>query len=253
MEWIVLGSGCFSPTQPGGGEVRNPSGYALRRGRETFLFDFGFGNLRQLARAGLSPESVSHAFITHLHPDHWGDLAALLFHFRYERAPRSKVLTLAGPKGFKEALIRLKSAYRPYLNPRSYGLKVRELETGALVRGPGWTVRARKVPHSARALAYRFEAGGKSAVYSGDTAFSEPLARFASGAGLFVLECTVPSSRPLPGIHLTPPEALRLVELSGCRKALLSHLSHESAREAGRLISSSGRIKIARDLMKVRL
>ena len=75
LTFHVLGSGAFAPG-PGerGRRVRNPSGYAVETPRGVVLFDLGFGNLRQLYRAGLESRRVTHAFFSHRHPDHVGDL-----------------------------------------------------------------------------------------------------------------------------------------------------------------------------------
>jgi ribonuclease BN (tRNA processing enzyme) len=252
MELIVLGSGCFAPPKPGG-VVRNPSGYALRIGKRTVLFDFGFGNLRQLVRAGLDPSDVSHVFLTHSHLDHVGDLAALLFYYRYEAKPRGGRLNLVGFPGFSAWLRRIQRALTPNMTPRGYRLTVRELKPGRVLSEAGMVVRSQAVPHFVPSQAYRLEAAGRSFVYSGDTAYDEKLARFASGSDLFVLECTQPASKPLPAGHVTAAEAVRLVELSGCRRALLSHLSEGSAREAARLIRSRRNVRLAHDLLRVKV
>ena len=48
-----------------------------------------------IARARLRPEDVSDVFLTHVHPDHCGDLPALLFLFRYDVKPRAARLRAA--------------------------------------------------------------------------------------------------------------------------------------------------------------
>src|SRR5262245_22555303 len=141
MELTVLGSGAFAPPPAGSRAlVRNPSGYAVDVGAELLLFDLGFGNFRQMVKAGLDPRRVAHVFITHRHLDHLGDLAALLFHFRYEAKPKGGSLALYGPPGFRKFLDLLKRAHAPWLGARGYRAKVRELEPGVTVRGRGWTV-----------------------------------------------------------------------------------------------------------------
>ena len=76
-EFVVLGSGGFSPAKAGQGTQRNPAGYAVRLKDEVVLLDLGFDKLRQLARAGLDPDAVGTVFFAHRHPDHVGDLALL--------------------------------------------------------------------------------------------------------------------------------------------------------------------------------
>lgn len=243
-ELLVLGSGSS------GAFDRNPAGYALRRGGETLLFDLGFGNFRQLRRAGVDPGSVSNAFFTHRHPDHVGDLAALLFHYHYGGLPRGRRLRLHGPRGFAAFVRRLMKAHGPWLAPRGASLSVVELEDGGRAGGEGWEVLCRKVPHSTEALAYRFESREGRFCYSGDTGYDEGLARFAAGVDVFLLECTL-SDRERAAGHLRVSEALRLGELSGARRVLLTHLSGSSLAQLRR--ARTGRARPARDLMVLKL
>lgn len=246
----VLGSGCFAPGAAGA--VRNPAGYALARGDQTLLFDFGFGNLRQLVRAGLSPDSVSHAFFSHRHPDHVGDLAALLFYYRYDGKPRKNKLNLYGPRGFKAFFERLTKAYQPWLRPRGFKVEVAELEEKAVVRGDGWRVLCREVPHTTEALAFRYDSKSGSVCYTGDTTFDPGIARFAEGVDLFLVECTLADGAKTDG-HLRVSEALELARLSGANKTLLTHLSPESEKGLARRLSKLPRVSKAEDLAVVRI
>lgn len=252
IDFVVLGSGTFAPEGRAGDDVRRPAGYALRLREQIVLFDFGFGSLHQLARAGLDPNEISHAFFTHRHPDHVGDLAALLFLYHYADKPKSGTLRLYGPRGFAGFHSRLQRAHYPWLKPRGFRLEVAELEEKQRVEGPGWTVACREVPHSTEALAFRLDSKPASVCYTGDTGFDAGLAKFAEKVDLFVLECSL-SDRRKNENHLQVSQALRLFEASAAKKGLLSHLSPESSKEAARKLPRSGRLKIASDLMRVRL
>lgn len=127
---------------------------------------------------------------------------------------------------------------------------VEELEERAVVDGQGWRVHCREVPHTTEALAYRFESPEGSVCYSGDTAYDRGLAGFASGAGLFVLEATVPDGGRAGG-HLRVSQALELARLSGARRVLFSHLSPGSDAQLSRRIAGSRRFRKAEDLMRV--
>ena len=248
MELVILGSG--SAFQEGAQVVRNPAGYALVLGRRVVLFDFGFGNLRQLWRAGLSAGDVSDVFLSHRHPDHCGDLVALLFYFKYDGRPKSGELTVWGPKGIREFVRRIQTAYAPWAEPKDYKLRIRELNGNGRAETRESGVEWMPVPHPTPSVAYRFLYKGKSFVYSGDTGYCPALADFAAGADLFALECTVPERERMDG-HLTPKLALATLEASGCKKGLLMHLSPKSESEARRL-APKGTL-FARDLMRVRV
>lgn len=251
-ELIVLGSGSFAPARPGAGTVRNPAGYALRLGSEVVLFDFGFGNLRQLCRAGLDPDSVGTVFFTHRHPDHVGDLAALLFRWRYEGRPRKGRLRLFGPRGFKSFAARLERAYHPWLRPRGFSMTVEDLADRAVVRGDGWKVMCREVPHTTESLAYRLEAGKISMAYTGDTGWDQGLARFAEEVSLFAVEATLADSERMEG-HLRVTEALDLGRASRAKRVLLTHLSPSSEKGLGRRLTRFPWAIAAEDLMRIPL
>lgn len=253
MEFLVLGSGAFDPPKPGTGEVRNPAGYALLRDKETYLFDFGFGNLRQLVRAGVEQTSVSHVFVSHLHPDHVGDLPALLFSFRYDDKPRTGRLRLFGPPGFKDWMERLRALHGRHVEPKGYVLEIDEIVPGEPIAGAGWKVVARRTEHSVHCNCYRFFADGKSLVYTGDTAYDPLLAGFAAGADLFVLESSMPEKKGIAGVHLGVDQALKVAEAAGAAKTVFTHVTEASARQLRAKLRGKRGWTLARDRMRIKL
>ncbi len=250
LELTVLGSGAYAPGREG--KVRNPAGYAVRAGDDLVLLDLGFGNVRQLARARLDPSEVSDLFLTHAHPDHCGDLPALLFLFRSGPKPRSGRLRVWGPAGTRALVAGLCRVWTPWLDPRGYALEVRELSDGGEVQGLGWVVEAKSVPHTTRALAYRMSRGSASLVYTGDMEYDPSFARFAASCDLLLVECTCAEDDAIPG-HLSPRQALQIARDSRCGRALLTHLSDASAAAAARLLAGEPRAELARDLMRRRI
>jgi ribonuclease BN (tRNA processing enzyme) len=249
LDFFVLGSGCYAPgANPS--SVRNPSGYALRRGDEILIFDLGFGNFRQMVRAGLDPNQVSNVFISHRHPDHLGDLPALLFYYRYDGKPRRKKLHLYGPRGFKNFMKHLAKAHYPWLRPREFQLSVSELEEPAIVKSGGWRVQCREVPHTTEALAFRFDSSDGSVCYSGDTAYDAGLAAFAAQSDLFVLECTLGDKERVEG-HMRVSEALDLAERSQARRVVLTHLSTAAEKGLSRRLAGRKGISKAKDLQRI--
>lgn len=250
LELTVLGSGSYAPGR--GRSVRNPAGNAVRVGGDVLLFDLGFGNVRQMVRARLKPEDVTDVFLTHRHPDHSGDLAALLSVFHGKTKPRAERLRVWGPGGtaaFVRAMCRL---WEPWIDPRGYSLEVRELSDGAEVQGVGWIVEAKSVPHTAPALAYRLTQGSGSLVCSGDMEYDAAFARFAVSCDLLLLECTSGADDLIPG-HLTPRQALQISRDAKAGMTLLTHLTDESAEEAKILIGSDPCVALAKDLMRRRI
>lgn len=250
LELTVLGSGGASTGL--GKAARNPAGYAVRAGDALILLDLGFGNVRQLARAGLRAEDVTDVFLSHLHPDHCGDLPALLFAYHAGPKPRAEQLRVWGPAGTKELVAGLCRAWKPWLDPRGFGLQVRELADAAEVQGAGWVMETRSVPHTAPALAYRLSRGSASLVYSGDMEHDPGFASFAASCDLLLIECGADADDALPG-HLSPRQALELSRASRAGKTILTHLSEASESEAERLIAGDPCVELARDLMRRRI
>lgn len=249
LDLTVLGSGSAHPAP--GPEVRNPAGFAVRAGESLLVFDLGFGNVRQLARAGLDPVEVEDVFLTHLHPDHCGDLPALLFTL-HSRGRDDGRLRVWGPAGTAALVKNLSRAWSPWLDPRGYALEVRELADGAEVQGVGWVVESKAVPHSVPALAYRLTRNSSSLVYSGDMEDSASFPEFAAACDLLLIECTASEDDRLPG-HLTAREALALSRKARAASTLLVHLNDESAAEAERVVKDDPRAGLARDLMRRRI
>ncbi|MFI5351284.1 MAG: MBL fold metallo-hydrolase [Elusimicrobiota bacterium] len=247
LELTVLGSGGYAPGR--GKTVRNPAGYAVRAGDDVVLLDIGFGNVRQLARAGIRPEEVSDVFLTHLHPDHCGDLPALLQLFHRGVKPRAQRLRVWGPAGTRAFVAALCRMWEPWLDPHGYALEARELADGSEALGIGWVVEAHSVRHSAPAFAYRLSRGSSSLVYSGDMEFDPGFARFAAACDLLIIECSAGSDDARAG-HLSAREAQQLSREAGAGKTLLSHLSDESASEAEHLIAGDPCVALAKDLMR---
>ena len=245
MKVTILGSGSAFNAD------RNPSGYAVDLGDRLILMDLGFGNLRRLERVKLDPRRVTDVLITHRHPDHVGDLAALLFLFRYDAKPQGGTLRLWGPRGFAEFVSRLQAAHEPWCGPKDYTLEVRDLSSGELLRRDGWTLETLTVPHPTPALAYRLSYKGKSFVYSGDTGFSPALADFAAETDLFLLECASSEREALDG-HMTPRVALATLEASRCRRGVLTHLSRGALDDLARLKLPPG-VALAEDLQSLRV
>src|SRR5262249_24854233 len=87
----VLGSS--GPLNAGG---RASTSYLVwLMGRAAIMVDTGPGSTASLARAGASPSDLDAILLTHLHPDHVSDLAALLWD--EDVLGRHRALFVAGP------------------------------------------------------------------------------------------------------------------------------------------------------------
>ena len=217
MEITILGSGTAVPDKE-----RGSPGIAVRSDETLLLMDLGAGTLQRAARFGVDVNRVDGVLLSHLHPDHTGDLVPLLFAFRNPEWPREGALSLFGPTGLLEFLRDLEATYGSWVAADGYRREETVLLSGSSSL-KDVLVSACPVRHGPAAIAYEIkDASGKRLVYSGDTEYCDELATFSKDADLLVLECSFPEGEERPG-HLTPSEAGRIAGRARCRRLLLTH------------------------------
>ena len=119
----------------------------IRRGADRILVDCGEGTQRQLVRSvGLT--DVTDVFLTHMHADHWLGLPGMLKSF--ELRDRERPLTVHGPPGMTALMERMRPIYG---RPR-YGLTLRDLEPGEVVRREDFEIAPFAVRHRGAAFGY---------------------------------------------------------------------------------------------------
>ena len=218
MELIVLGSGTGVPSQR-----RGAPAYAVKAAGRLLLLDLGSGACRALLRHDLNFSQVDVIALSHLHPDHIGDLVPFLFASHYALGyTRQEPFWLLAARGFQNFHERLKAAFGQWVEAPPGLLQLRELEPEKSDRfvWEDLIIKSAPVNHIHGSLAYRLETGGRSLVYSGDTDVSDSLVELARGADLLVLECANPFKTPG---HLTPEEAGALAARAGVGRLALTH------------------------------
>jgi ribonuclease BN (tRNA processing enzyme) len=218
MELTVIGSGTGVPSLR-----RGSPALAVRAEGRLLLLDLGSGTLRSLLRYGFNFSEIDLLALTHLHPDHVGDLIPFFFATRYALGyTRKKPFTLLAARGFKEFHGRLQAAFGVWVEPPPGLMEVRELSPDGpeQVDFGGLRVVSAPTHHTPGSLAYRVEARGRALVYSGDTDLSPSLVELARDADLLVLEASNPFK--VEG-HLTPAEAGRLAREAQAKRLLLTH------------------------------
>lgn len=217
MEITILGSGTAIPDAE-----RGSPGIAVRCDDTLLFLDLGSGTLSRAARFGVDVRRLDAVLLSHLHPDHTGDLVPLLFAFRNPEWSRQEDLTLFGPPGLPEFFRGLEANYESWIEADGYRREIKVLQKGpASLKA----VRLRTCPvrHGPPAVAYEVkDAGDRRLVYSGDTEYTKDLALFAKDADLLVLESSFPEGEERPG-HLTPSGAGRIAAEARCRRLLLTH------------------------------
>ena len=191
-----------------------------------FAIDFGTSSLIALAQQGIPPNSIDAVLLTHLHGDHCGGVPFLLLDAMLG-ARRERPLVIAGPAGASSHLAQLQEALFPgshVMRPR-FPLAYQELALARPNRVLDLVVipqAARHVPET-RPTALRVEVDGRLIAYTGDTEWTEDVARIANGADLLIAECYF-YGKPVKK-HLTYPAVVEHVRGAGAKRIILTHMS----------------------------
>jgi ribonuclease BN (tRNA processing enzyme) len=243
----VLGSGTAVPSFE-----RFPAGYLVQGAGHSLLVDCGPGVLRRLAQVGVGPDALDAVYLTHFHPDHCADVAALLFALRNRAYRYRRPLRVCAAVGLGEWLEHLYAAW-PWLRPRAdeYPLLLQELEPGEHHCGP-FRIGTYPVVHTAQSLAYRVRLADEpgTVALSGDADAGLGLVEAARDADLFVCDAAFPDHAYEPG-HLTPSRAGRVAAEARARHLCLTHFypecaGHDLASQAA--TTFAGAVSLAADL-----
>lgn len=269
----VLGSGSPIPQLD-----RSGPAFALDDGRGISLIDCGPGTLRQMMVAGLDIPSSTRVFLTHLHSDHTLGLGQFaLGGWTLGR----RALEIFGPAGTEdlarlwfEEMLGSDIAYRAGLGRPTAGLTdivAKDYPAGPIVHDDRMEVVAVNGVHTTEDLAYRFNIGERSIVFTGDTAPTDDIAELAKGADVLFHESNLSPSvgrayakaeggsrvwETLQDHHTPPQEAGRIAEAAGVRQLVLIHfLPGFDPEEAVALARTtfSGDVVAAEDFMRVRV
>ena len=220
MQLTCIGTGTAAPEPD-----RVCSGYLLEGHGLRMLFDCGPGVVHRMAQLGVDWQSITHLCLTHFHNDHIGDVPMLFFAWKHGMRPaRSTPLEVLGPKGTRRMLVRMAKLFGDHISEPSFDLRIHELEDGAELRlNDVAEIRTRRTPHTDRSIAYRLEVGGRSFCYTGDTGFSEDVAKFVQSADALLVECSVPDDEAMP-VHLCPRELAEIARIALPRRLLVTHI-----------------------------
>ncbi len=211
---------------------------AVGFGGRIALVDAGRAVAEGLRAAGIPVAQPDAVFLTNLLPENTVGLDDLLL--TGWLGPRTSPLRVIGPPGTATLVRSLREAHRAGiaaqavalgLAPEGASLEVVEIEGGWSESRDGLTVRAGALPGGPLpALAYRFEAGGRSAVVSGTGWAPNSLVDFARGADLLVHEA----------LHLASMEAVLEAGVDDPEFLRREKLLHTSLTEVGGLAQRAG-------------
>jgi len=267
----IIGSGNpqYNPERSG------PSALVQYKGIK-FLVDMGNGTRAQLEKLGFvrrkSPDAL---LITHHHLDHNEEFIPMV----HQKFMMSETFLIAGPSPIKEMTNYVAKFYNEDLDYRmkNKGQSFDKNHTKAIVKElKGDTsfvwkdvkISTTEVPHSIYTLAYRFDAGGKSIVISGDLSYTSNLAKLAKDADIMVIDSQIirknarknrpsttrrNSNKPGNSAHASIEEAARMAADANVKTLIVTHLPNanidEEATKAKIAEQFSGKILIARDFL----
>jgi ribonuclease BN (tRNA processing enzyme) len=232
IQLVTLGTKGGPALRPNG---PRPSSSLLDWHGQQVLIDAGLGVTQAWVDTGRDLRDLRTIVVTHLHSDHVLELGPLL-HTAWTTGLAQPV-TVWGPAG-------LQTLWQGFLASLRYDIDLRVVDEGRLPLedlvhfhtltagtpiplADGLTLTALEVVHPPVTPAFALRLGdpAHTVVFSGDTAFYPPLAKFAYGCDLLVHEAMLTS-----GID-------RLVNKTGGGEALRQHLlaSHTTAQQAGEI------------------
>lgn len=239
----VLGSAGAYRTHGGS----RASGYLVQHGGTTLVLDLGHGTYAPLAsHIGISAlPQISAVAITHLHPDHWVDLAALRHALVHGNKMGSDARSLAviGPSGLAPRLAAIlddrtpeeqtAGVYNP-LQPFAFSswrsdAVLPPLGGGRVVPIGDLVVQSARVRHTGESYALRIALPDQTGLtYSGDVSHWEDLAALAKPGDTLLCEAAGGAAQWREGdTHVTARGAGRAAAAAGVARLLLTHFGAE--------------------------
>ncbi|MDG2149453.1 MAG: ribonuclease Z [Planctomycetota bacterium] len=250
---IVLGSGTSVPRAD-----RATSCYLVDPGDgRAVLVDLGPGSLHRAAAAGYDLDHLHGVLMTHIHPDHSADLAALDFALRHP-GPRAGLppLPVWGHAAVTLLHARLRNAWPGWLGSGPERLDMQVIGPGEL-EVPGFTkAEAFQICHAESSLGYRLTLpNGFQVAFSGDASEGAQLEELGHQSDLFVLEAAAPHENPVRG-HLSPERAAAVASSCQAKHLMLTHFYPEVLAdpvEPRVRTAFEGRLSLAQDGMIIEL
>lgn len=188
---VIIGSG-----SPQYSAERAGASVLIRYKDQNILVDTGNGSQANLNKLGFNFNKLDGIFITHHHLDHNEEFTPVFI----QTLLGGNKFQVVGPTPTKEYVSSVLSIYKKDIEyrlgrrgGRDYSsvkdnFSVRELSGGETFSIGDIKISTAKVNHTIETVAYRFEAGGKSIVISGDLTYSESLSELAKNADVLIID-----------------------------------------------------------------
>jgi len=247
MKLTIVGSG-----DAFGSGGRLQTCYHLAGAGEDVLIDCGATALIGMQQLGLDPDRVSTIFISHLHGDHFGGLVWFLLHAHYV-TQRTAPLTVAGPAGIAQRFATAADTLFPGTTAiaKRFDMRFIEYAEGVPLDVGPVRVTAFEVRHPSGAPPYalRFEVGGKTLGFSGDTQWVDSLLPASAGADLYITE-GFSFETPI-GYHMAWRDIEKTLDRLGAKRVLLTHMNADMLKRCAQI--RDPRVLIAKDGMQIEI
>lgn len=225
------------------------SGYLLEEDGFHLLLDCGSGILSKLQNV-VQPEELQAVLLSHYHSDHIADIGVLQ-HARLIQGYLGKQMSVLPIYGHYDDQSEFSNlTYKEITKGFAYDLN------SSLTIGP-FKISFLRTDHPVPCYAMRFEAGGKTLVYTADGSYKEELIDFCKQADLLLCECNFYGDQDgKQAGHMTSLEAGELAQKAAVKQLLLTHLPHYG--NPLKLVSEAstkytGIIKLAQEFLAISL
>ncbi len=226
--------------------------FHVSSGDLSFLIDCGATSLIGMARQGLDPSRVDAIFISHLHGDHFAGLVWWMLHAQHV-ARREKSLIVVGPRGIEARYRTAAEVLFPGSTEMAmrFPLQFSEHVESALFEWRGLSCQVLEVCHPSGAPSYgmRFEFGGRSLSFSGDTEWVDALVDLSEGVDLHINECFVFDVELR--YHMRWSLLREKLPLISAKRIVLTHMNEDMLAHAGEI--DDPRIVISKDGLQLEI
>lgn len=246
---IITPLGTVSPYCKG---TKNCPGYLIEYRDYKYLFDCGNGITRMLN----FPNDLNKLkiFISHLHPDHFGDLPTLfetLLVYKRLGYISDNIDVYIPNKDIRKEIVHFEENPKDFddwgydktiTKPSLVYEWLKEFEKECPINIIGYnnisfqnndlSLKSLEVPHQISSYAFRIDTDSGSLVYSGDTGTKNNLRNFAKDTDLFICESTylIGQTRSSDN-HLYAHEAASIAKDANVKELLLTHFWPEIDKE----------------------
>lgn len=212
---IITPLGTVSPYLKGD---KNCSGYLIENNNKKYLFDCGNG----ITKLMKFPEDLINLkiFITHLHPDHYGDLSVI-----------AQTLLVYKRLGYINENI---DVYIPNDINNYHYFYLKEIEKNYPINIIDYNdinfnddhiiIKSFKTLHDIPSYSFKIISNNGVITYSGDTGYFNEFIDFVSKSDIFICESTfLKGQNRIANTHLYAYEAANIASLANVKKLILTH------------------------------